>query len=257
MNRRSALKNLSSLAAASALPAFLQATDAPQTPWPGSANGPHLRKIATEEAFTIPEIAEAIRVMVKKDGSNLDLLLLKQLYAPSPPTKQPVTTEASQVANRDLAAKDMLPRLLDLDSIRLQNMDASGVHMHVLSLVMPGVQMFEPVQAAELASLANDRLSAAVLRHPTRFAGLAAFAPQDAGAAVREIERAINRLHLNGFIVNSHTANAYLDDARFSPILEAAEALQAPLYIHPRPRLTVWPLHLVTTALKGQCGATE
>jgi 5-carboxyvanillate decarboxylase len=36
------------------------------------------------------------------------------------------------------------------------------------------------------------------------------------------------------FIVNSHTRNTYLDDSMYSPILEAAEALGAPLYIHPR-----------------------
>jgi predicted TIM-barrel fold metal-dependent hydrolase len=48
------------------------------------------------------------------------------------------------------------------------------------------------------------------------------------------MERAITTLKLNGFIVNSHTDNTYLDDPRYWPILEAAEALGAPLYIHPR-----------------------
>jgi predicted TIM-barrel fold metal-dependent hydrolase len=45
---------------------------------------------------------------------------------------------------------------------------------------------------------------------------------------------AITQLKLNGFIVNSHTDNAYLDEPRFWPILEVAEALGVPLYIHPR-----------------------
>jgi 5-carboxyvanillate decarboxylase len=49
-----------------------------------------------------------------------------------------------------------------------------------------------------------------------------------------EMERAIDTLKLNGFIVNSHTEGVYLDDPRCWPILEAAEALRAPLYIHPR-----------------------
>jgi 5-carboxyvanillate decarboxylase len=48
------------------------------------------------------------------------------------------------------------------------------------------------------------------------------------------MERAITTLKLNGFIVNSHTDNTYLDNPRYWPILEAAEALGAPLYIHPR-----------------------
>lgn len=48
------------------------------------------------------------------------------------------------------------------------------------------------------------------------------------------MERAVTRLGLNGFLVNSHTDNRYLDDPVFAPILEAAEALGRPLYIHPR-----------------------
>jgi 5-carboxyvanillate decarboxylase len=234
MNRRSVLKNLSAIAAASTLPPFVKGTK----PSPGGVSNTtpvaRVRKIATEEAFTIPEIAEAIRGLVKKGGVNLDVLLLKQLY--DVPNVNPAATqpESNEVSNRDKAAKDMLPRLLDFDKIRIENMDANNVDMHILSLVMPGVQMFEPQQASELAQLANDRLSDVIRRHPTRFAGLASFAPQDPNAAVKEMERSISRLKLNGFIVNSHTGNAYLDDPRFAPILEAAEALGAPLYIHPR-----------------------
>jgi predicted TIM-barrel fold metal-dependent hydrolase len=88
--------------------------------------------------------------------------------------------------------------------------------------------------AADLAKLANDRAAEIIERHPGRFAALAAFPPQDPAAAVREMERAINTLKLNGFIVNSHTNDEYLDDKKYWPILEAAEALQRPLYIHPR-----------------------
>ncbi|RYY29238.1 MAG: amidohydrolase [Chitinophagaceae bacterium] len=193
-----------------------------------------MRKIATEEAFTIPEIVEAIRKLVKQGGTNLDLMLLKQLYEVPNTTTAPTRSENTDVSNRDKTAGDMLPRLLDFDKIRLENMDTNHVDMHILSLVMPGVQMFEPQQANELAQLANDRLSQVISRHPKRFAGLASFAPQDPLAAAKEMERAISKLKLNGFIVNSHTGNAYLDDQSFAPILEAAEALGAPLYIHPR-----------------------
>jgi 2,3-dihydroxybenzoate decarboxylase/5-carboxyvanillate decarboxylase len=85
-----------------------------------------------------------------------------------------------------------------------------------------------------MATLANDRLAALIARHPKRFAGLASFAPQDPAAAAREMDRAVNQLGLSGFIVNSHTDNRYLDEPFFWPILEAAEALQRPIYIRPR-----------------------
>jgi 2,3-dihydroxybenzoate decarboxylase/5-carboxyvanillate decarboxylase len=103
--------------------------------------------------------------------------------------------------------------------------------MHILSLTAPGVQMFD---ADNLAALANDRLAEVVARHPTRFAGLATVAPQSPKRAAREMERAIRTLKLNGFVINSHTNDEYLDDPKYFPILEAAEALKACIYIHPR-----------------------
>ncbi|MBI4474585.1 MAG: amidohydrolase family protein, partial [Acidobacteria bacterium] len=42
------------------------------------------------------------------------------------------------------------------------------------------------------------------------------------------------KLGLHGFVINSHTNNEYLDQPKYWPILEAAEALNAPIYIHPR-----------------------
>jgi 2,3-dihydroxybenzoate decarboxylase/5-carboxyvanillate decarboxylase len=82
IDRRSALKKLSSLAAAATLPVFVQAKDVVVSTQKAVLNvAPRqpLRKIATEEAFNIPEIAEAIAAVVRKGGTNLDLLLLKQI----------------------------------------------------------------------------------------------------------------------------------------------------------------------------------
>jgi 2,3-dihydroxybenzoate decarboxylase/5-carboxyvanillate decarboxylase len=107
--------------------------------------------------------------------------------------------------------------------------------VQLLLLTSPGVQIFDADTATEMAELANDRLAEAIARHPDRFAGLATFAPQDPARAAREMERAIRELGLNGFVVNSHTDGEYLDQERFWPILEAAEGLDAPIYIHPRP----------------------
>ena len=176
-----------------------------------------MRLIATEEACSVPEVAAALREVARAGGSSLDLKLVQGIYdAPggTPP--------------------ELLQRLLDLETLRLRDMDAHGVDMQLLGLTAPGVQMFEPGLAAALARLANDRLAQVVSRHPKRFAALATFAPQDPAAAVKEMERAIRELKLNGFIVNSHTNNEYLDQQKYWPILEAAEALDVPLYIHPR-----------------------
>jgi 2,3-dihydroxybenzoate decarboxylase/5-carboxyvanillate decarboxylase len=94
--------------------------------------------------------------------------------------------------------------------------------------------MFDADTATDLAALANDVLADICRRHPTRFAGLASFAPHSPKRAAKEMERAIGELGLNGFMINSHTNDEYLDDPKFWPILEVAEALDRCIYIHPR-----------------------
>lgn len=170
------------------------------------------RRIATEEAFVIPEVLEPMRARFENEGYDPDLFFWSKAAAGSPLER----------------------RLYDLDDERLQVMDENGVDVHLLSLASTGVQMFDADKATALASLANDHMAEAIDRHPDRYAGLASFAPQDVAGAVKEIERAMTELDLNGLIVNSHTNGEYLDEPEYWPILEAAAALKAPLYIHPR-----------------------
>lgn len=235
VDRRGALARItSSLAAAAAWPLLSGAGHRRGRPEP-SAGTPRrrVRKIATEEAFLIPEVAAAMREVVQRGGPSLDFKLWTQIYNTAP-VEPPVGQSAPAGGRRDAYIRQILPRLLDLEQGRLAEMDAHGVDVHLLSLVSPGVQMLARNAAVSLARVANDQLSDTVRRHPTRFAGLACFAPQDPAAAAKEMERAIHSLKLNGFLVNSHTNDIYLDDQRCWPILEAAEALDAPLYIHPR-----------------------
>jgi 2,3-dihydroxybenzoate decarboxylase len=112
-------------------------------------------------------------------------------------------------------------------------MDAAGIDMQLLMLTAPGVQVFEKAEACALARSTNDHLAQTIERHPTRFAGLAAIAPQDPHEAAKELERAVNTLGLSGGLINSHTQGEYLDDEKFWPIFEAAQALDVPIYIHP------------------------
>jgi len=68
-----------------------------------------------------------------------------------------------------------------------------------------------------------------------RFSGLTAVAPQDPKSLAAEIERGRSELGFKGVIINSHTQGEYLDDPKFWPIFEAAEALDTPVYLHPNP----------------------
>jgi 2,3-dihydroxybenzoate decarboxylase/5-carboxyvanillate decarboxylase len=182
---------------------------------------PLRRLIATEEAWTIPEVAEELGAVSRGPSQSLDKLLVRGIY----------DRGQDSTGYRKL---DFLSGLLDAEDRRLKEMDQFGVDMHLLSLTAPGVQMFDADTAHELAVLANDRLGALCAKYPRRFAGLASFAPHSPKRAAREMERAVQELKLNGFMINSHTHGEYLDDPKFWPILEAAEALDRVIYIHPR-----------------------
>jgi 2,3-dihydroxybenzoate decarboxylase/5-carboxyvanillate decarboxylase len=177
-----------------------------------------MRKIAVEEACSFPEIAKELQKVARGPGDSADLPLVRGIYD-------------SQAGYGDMK---FLDGLLDIEDRRLREMDEYGVDMHLLSLTAPGVQMFDADTAVELVRAANDQLAAVIARHPKRFAGLASFAPQAPKQAVKEMERCVQKLKLNGFMINSHTNNEYLDDPKYWPILEAAEALDRCLYIHPR-----------------------
>jgi len=172
------------------------------------------RLIATEEAYAFPEQVDRIRRLAEHPGDDPDLVMWSRFLSPAYAT--------------------VLRRLLDVGDERLAIMDAAGVDLQVLSMTSPGVQLFDADTASAMAASANDQLAETIARHPTRFAGLASIAPQDPKRAAREVDRAMNTLKLGGIIVNSHTHGEYLDNPKFWPILEAAAAAKAAIYIHPR-----------------------
>src|SRR5580700_3643018 len=124
-------------------------------------------------------------------------------------------------------------RLGDLGALRLREMDAADIDVQVLSEAEPGVQNLAPEQAVPLARVSNDLLFEAVKRHPDRFAGFATLPTPDPAAAVRELERTVKELRFCGAMVHGSTRGHFLDERQFWPILEAAAALDVPIYLHP------------------------
>src|SRR5438045_7621345 len=112
-------------------------------------------------------------------------------------------------------------------------MDAAGIDMQVLSHGAPAVKRREAELAVRLARGANDRLAETVRSHPDRFAGFAMLPTADPKAAADELERAVTKLGFKGAMVHGLTGSLFLDDKRFWPIFERAQALDVPLYLHP------------------------
>jgi 2,3-dihydroxybenzoate decarboxylase len=124
-------------------------------------------------------------------------------------------------------------KLDDLGAVRLQDMDEAGIDLQIISHMQPGTQLLDPESAVRLAREANDTLHRAILGHPGRFAGFAELPTPDPKAAADELERAVTRLGFKGVLVNGLTHGLFLDDKRFWPIFERAEALDVPIYLHP------------------------
>ena len=132
-----------------------------------------------------------------------------------------------------LADPELGARLADLGALRIAEMDAAGIDLQVISHVEPATQNFEPAEAIRLAAAANDQLHAAIRAHPTRFAGFAALPTPDPGAAAHELERAVTQLGFKGAMVHGLTRGAFLDEKPFWPILDTAQRLDVPIYLHP------------------------
>src|SRR5580704_7201257 len=130
-------------------------------------------------------------------------------------------------------APRIVERLDDLGALRLKEMDEAGIDIQVLSHANPSLQKIDAGTAVPLARRVNDRLHAAVQRHPDRFAAFAALPTADPRAAADELERSVTRLGFKGAMIHGLTNGVFHDDKRFWPIFERAQALDVPIYIHP------------------------
>ncbi len=129
---------------------------------------------------------------------------------------------------------ELQAKLSDLGSIRLNDMDASGIDLQVISHTASGMMASLPAQESiGLIRAANDQLAEAITAHPDRLAGFALLPMSDPVAAVAEMERAIHSLGFKGVMINGTTNGLFLDDPSFLPILEQAAALNIPIYLHP------------------------
>jgi 2,3-dihydroxybenzoate decarboxylase len=124
-------------------------------------------------------------------------------------------------------------RLFDVGAQRLKEMDEAGIDVQVLSHGAPATQRMDAETGVRVARAANDRLHRISMESKGRFEGFAALPTADPSAAADELERAVTRLGLKGAMIHGLANGLFLDDKRFWPIFERAQALDVPLYMHP------------------------
>jgi uncharacterized protein len=167
-----------------------------------------MRVVALEEHFTIPSAAAKISDEAKAKRGFVARTVGATGYNP-------------------------LVHLPEIGEQRLKLMDESGITVQVLSVSGPGAELMEGDAGIDIAKGVNDGLAAAVAKNPKRFTGLAHLPLRSPEACAKELVRCVKELGFHGAIVNGTIDGLFLDDARFQPVLAAAEQLDVPIYIHP------------------------
>jgi predicted TIM-barrel fold metal-dependent hydrolase len=127
---------------------------------------------------------------------------------------------------------EMMTKLLDVEDIRLKDMDKNGIDMQILSSTLNlGARGQEGVEAARKF---NNYVGSVLKKHPTRYAGFATISSYDPVAAAKELERAVKDLGMKGAMIPSSIGpGEWWDNDKYWIIFEKAAKLGVPVYIHP------------------------
>ena len=168
-----------------------------------------MRTITLEEHFATPQLIE---------GPGRDMQQLLGVVG-----RYVLGVDASKLINQ----------LLDIGDSRIDEMNEAGIDVQILSLTRGIENIQDEAEAVKFASSSNDVLAAAIKQHPTRFAGYAILPMLTPQKAADELERTVREHDFKGAMIHGHSRGRYLDDRFFWPVLERAQELGVPLYIHP------------------------
>ena len=117
---------------------------------------------------------------------------------------------------------------------RLQDMEKTGVDIQVICTIPVLFSYWaEPKDTLDFSQILNDDIARTVNKHPDRFIGLGTVPMQDTDMAIGELERCVKELGFPGIQIGSNINERNLDDEAFYPIFEAAQDLDACIFVHP------------------------
>lgn len=112
-------------------------------------------------------------------------------------------------------------------------MQRYAIDAAVVSAGPPGTFFGDQSQANELARILNEELAAVVRAAPRRFAALASVPLPDVGAAVAELDHALDALALDGVMLLTHVGGRYLGDPALEPLMAELDRRAAYVFVHP------------------------
>ena len=201
---------------------------------------------ATMPAATVAQGNRESANAAPRPGVKLRTITLEEHFASPGFMAGPGRSFVERRRNAGAHGVRLIEQLQDVGEKRIAEMDAAGIEMQVLSLNAPGVEQADVAEQVAIARESNDLLADIVKKNPTRFAGFVALPVAAPEQAADELDRRVRQEGFKGTLINGHSRGRYLDDKFFWPILERAEALNVPIYLHP-----TFPSKPVVDALYG------
>jgi aminocarboxymuconate-semialdehyde decarboxylase len=128
-----------------------------------------------------------------------------------------------------------MPGFLSHVDERIKTMDRQSVDVQVLAgwVDFSGYTM-PPNLGVKFSELQNESIAAVVASNPTRYVGAANVPLQDARAAVKVLERAVNDFGFKAAQISPYFGgDRFLDDPALDPFWQAAQDMNVLLLFHP------------------------
>ena len=166
------------------------------------------------DALQRRDLAEVVELVSSPNGDRL------VFHAPPEVVVEPSTS--------------LSPRQYD-ERLILQAMDERKLDAAAISLP-PELFLYwaAPEFGERLARTVNDGFAELARAHPDRLLPLAALPLQDGERAALELHRAVRELKLRGASICTHVNGKDLDHPDVAPVLEMADRLEVPLFLHPQ-----------------------
>lgn len=124
------------------------------------------------------------------------------------------------------------PAMTDV-KLRLDAMDRAGIDVAVISLSTPNVFFTTGDRQGFVARMMNDAYAETRAAHPTRFRCFASIPMDSPDEALKELDRAINTLKLNGVVLLSNIGGKPLTAPQYRPFFQEANRMKLCIFLHP------------------------